>query len=93
MAKKLPQFKSEDEIRDFWASHDSTEYFEEMEELPGSITMTQPRRSITVRLEAETIERLKELAARQGITYQTLVQVWVMDRLQREEERQIAATY
>ncbi len=92
MTKKLPQFKNEDEIREFWGSHDSTEYFEEMEELSEPIIMTQPRQSVTVRLEMEAIERLKELAARQGITYQTLIQMWVMDRLQ-EEERQITATY
>ena len=92
MTRKLPQFESEDEIREFWASHDSTEYFEEMEELSEPITMTQPRQSITVQLEAEAIERLKELAARQGITYQTLIQAWVMDRLQEEERQTMAAS-
>ena len=92
MAKKLPQFKSKDEIREFWASHDSTEYFNEMEELPEPIMMTQPRQSVTVRLEMEAIECLKELAACQGITYQALIRVWVMDRLQ-EEERQTTAAY
>lgn len=26
MKKKLPKFKNEDEEREFWATHDSTEY-------------------------------------------------------------------
>ncbi|MBX7044595.1 MAG: BrnA antitoxin family protein [Ignavibacteria bacterium] len=26
--KQLPKFKSEDEVREFWDTHDSTEYFD-----------------------------------------------------------------
>ncbi len=28
MKKKLPKFKKEDEEREFWATHDSTDYFD-----------------------------------------------------------------
>ncbi|HID88019.1 MAG TPA: hypothetical protein EYP55_11710 [Anaerolineae bacterium] len=84
MTKKLPQFKSEEEIREFWASHDSTEYFDELEELSEPIIMTQPRQPITVRLDTRAVERLQELAAKQGIGYQTLIQRWVMNRLEEE---------
>ena len=28
MNKKIPKFKTEDEEREFWATHDSTDYFD-----------------------------------------------------------------
>ena len=28
MPKQIPEFKSEDEEREFWATHDSTEYMD-----------------------------------------------------------------
>jgi len=43
MSTKLPRFETEEQVREFWASHDSTEYFDELEELPEGVTMLLPR--------------------------------------------------
>ena len=32
MMKKIPQFKTEPEMRDFWDTHDSADYFEDMDD-------------------------------------------------------------
>lgn len=29
---KIPRFRTEEEIREFWDTHDSAEYFEDMED-------------------------------------------------------------
>jgi len=43
MSTKLPRFETEEQVREFWASHDSTEYFDELEELPEGVTVLLPR--------------------------------------------------
>jgi predicted DNA binding CopG/RHH family protein len=39
-----------------------------------------------LRLEPEVIERLKIVANRKGISYQTLIRMWVMERLAQMSE-------
>ncbi len=43
---------------------------------------------ISLRLEAETVRRLKALAARKGTKYQTLLKAFVQERLYEEEKRE-----
>ncbi len=80
---KLPEFKSEEEEAEFWDTHDSTEYFEDMPEVDIRFVFTQPR-AVPVRLEGEPWIRLQTLAATQGITPQSLLQQWVLERLATE---------
>ena len=63
MSTKLPRFETEEQVREFWAGHDSTEYFDELEELPEGVTMLLPRHTITLRLDEAVLERLRRLAA------------------------------
>jgi hypothetical protein len=86
MSTKLPHFETEEQIREFWADHDSTEYFDELEELPEGVTMLSPRTTIVLRLDKATIERLEKLAAIRNTEYHALLQTWLMERLQKEEK-------
>jgi len=86
MSTKLPRFETEERIRDFWASHDSTEYFDELEELPEGVTMLLPRPTITLRLDEALLERLRRLAAAKNVDYHALTQTWLVERLQEEEK-------
>jgi predicted DNA binding CopG/RHH family protein len=82
---KLPEFTSEQEEATFWDTHDSTKFLEETE--PVDITFIDARPSkkqISLRLEQATIEQLKTVAKSKGIGYQTLVRMWVIERLQAE---------
>ena len=44
----------------------------------------RPKTLISLRLQSDTINQLKALAARRGIGYQTLIRIWVMERLEDE---------
>jgi predicted DNA binding CopG/RHH family protein len=82
---KLPRFVSEQEEAEFWASHDSTEYLNDTE--PVSVTFVDarpPKKQISLRLDTDAIEELKAVAQRKGIGYQTLIRIWVMERLAQE---------
>ena len=83
--KTIPTFKSEQEEAEFWATHDSTEHLDDTE--PAALTFVDARpqkRSISLRIDGETIDTLKDIAGRKGIGYQTLIRIWVMERLERE---------
>ena len=82
---KLPRFVSEQEEAEFWASHDSTEHLDDTE--PVDVTFVDarpPKKQISLRLDTDAIEELKAVAQRKGIGYQTLIRIWVMERLAQE---------
>lgn len=84
---KIPVFKDEKEESDFWDTHEVTDYLDEL--IPVDITFVDARPNktpISLRLEPETITRLKEVAGRKGIGYQTLIRMWVMERLNSETQ-------
>jgi hypothetical protein len=47
-----------------------------------------PARPINLRLEADTVRRLRRLAERKGTKYQTLLKTFVQERLYEEEKRE-----
>lgn len=84
-ARKLPHFTDEREESEFWDSHDSTDYLDETEPVEAEFVDARPRkRQVCLRLDPDTIEALKAAAARKGLGYQTLVRVWLMERLEQE---------
>ncbi len=83
---KIPKFSTEQEESDFWDTHDSTDYLEDSEEVDIKFVDARPRKAlISLRLEREAINRLKVVAERKGIRYQTLIRMWVMERLNNEQ--------
>lgn len=83
--KKIPSFKSEDEERDFWATHDSTDYIDwskaEQVVFPNLKRSTQ---SISLRLPQSWIYDVKVLANKKDLHYQSLLKLYIDRGLQRE---------
>ena len=83
--QRLPKFESEGQERNFWASHDSTDYIDWGEgkrlELPNLRPTT---RTISIRLPEAMIERLKMLANRRDVPYQSLLKMFVADKIEEE---------
>jgi len=83
---KIPKFADDQEEARFWESHDSTEYLEETEPVDVQfVDARPPKTQISLRIDAETVQRLKIVAKEKGVGYQTLMRMWVMERLQTEE--------
>jgi len=85
---KVPRFSNEREESEFWDSHDTTEYLDDT--VPAEIEFADVRPTktqISLRIDAETVNRVKVVARRKGIGYQTLIRVWVMERLEVETPR------
>jgi len=80
--KKIPKFRSEKEEREFWQTHDSTEYVDyktfKNVQFPNLKLTTKP---ITLRLPAGMIDRLKIEAHKMDIPYQALIKKFIFDGL------------
>ena len=81
---RIPKFHSEQEESDFWDTHDSAEYFNDLPEVEAHFVDARPKTMISLRLQPELIEQMKVLAEQKGIGYQTLIRIWLMERLKDE---------
>ena len=85
MIDKIPQFKTEQEEADFWDSHDSTDFLDETKAINVTFVDARPSmKQISLRLDPSIIDKLKSLAVGKGIGYQTMIRMWVMERLGQE---------
>jgi predicted DNA binding CopG/RHH family protein len=85
MKKKIPKFKSEAEERDFWQSHDSTEYVDWKKAERLTLANLKPSvKTISLRLPESMLEALKLLANKRDVPYQSLVKVFLSDRIEQE---------
>jgi predicted DNA binding CopG/RHH family protein len=82
---KVPHFNIGQEEADFWDTHSVTDYLEEL--TPADVTFVddRPRKTmISLRLDPSAIAQLKIIARQKGVGYQTLMRMWVMERLEHE---------
>lgn len=83
--KKIPKFKSEKEERAFWAMHDSTEYFDWASAKKAVFPNLKPStKAISIRLPESLIERLKILANKRDIPYQSLLKIFLSKKVEKE---------
>lgn len=84
---RIPKFANEDEEREFWATHDATDYFDETDEITEPLVGPRRKKLINFRIEDDAIERLKKLADRKGMGWQTLMRALIYEGLEEEEKR------
>jgi len=71
---KLPNFKNEDEERDFWAKINLADYFEPSDAKRISFPNLKPTtKPISIRLPEYLINRIKEEANKIDVPYQSLI--------------------
>jgi predicted DNA binding CopG/RHH family protein len=85
MKKKIPKFESEDQERDFWSKQDSSEYVDWGMAKRFSFPNLKPStRTISVRLPESMLDDLKMLANKKDIPYQSLLKVFLAERIKEE---------
>src|SRR5262245_49367814 len=92
---EVPHFASEKEEQAFWDTHTLGEsLLEQMErggpdDLPTRDTREPTRsRTIAVRFEEDVLKRMRAVAAKKRVGYQTLLKEFVLERLYEEEKRE-----
>jgi hypothetical protein len=87
--KEMPSGLSDEEQLAYWETHGLTEeYLQKTEEVPKEERPRARTSPISVRFDAHTLNRLKNLAERRGVGYQTLLKEFVTERLYEEEKRE-----
>ena len=85
MIKPIPTFASEDEERDFWANHDSTEFVDWSNARRLTLRNLKPStKTISIRLPESLLDELKLLANRRDVPYQSLLKVFLAERVDKE---------
>ncbi len=88
--KPIPQFSSEDEEQEFWATHDSSEYLDwnNAERNPTFSRLKPSTRTISIRLPESLIAALKTLANKRDVPYQSLVKIFLAEKIREETSAQ-----
>ena len=87
MKKALPKFKSEDSEREFWAQHDSADFIDWRKAKRVTLPNLRPSsQTISLRLPKPMLDRLKLLANKRDVPYQSLLKMFVAERLKAEFE-------
>ena len=75
---RIPEFKSEDEEREFWATHSPLDYFDSRSARTASFPDLKPSlKSISIRVPSDMLAELKTLANKKDVPYQSLAKVFL----------------
>jgi predicted DNA binding CopG/RHH family protein len=84
--KPIPSFRSEEEERAFWESHDTTDYVDWSQGRIVRLPNLRPSTTtISLRLPAPLLADLKALANKRDVPYQSLLKVFVAERVAEEQ--------
>jgi len=86
--KPIPEFASEAEEQAFWATADTTEYFDWSQARRVVFPKLRPTTTpISMRLPETLLTELKRLANEQDVPYQSLMKVYLAERVALERRR------
>jgi len=82
---RIPKFANDQEESEFWATHDATEFLDEIEPVDATFVDARPEPArISLPLDPEVIDNVKAIARDRGVDYKTLIGAWVKERLEKE---------
>lgn len=81
--KKIPNFKSEQEEREFWENHDSSEYVDLKKAERAILPNLKPStKTISLRLPEGLLDSIKVEANKRDMPYQSLIKAWLAKDVQ-----------
>ncbi len=90
MLKPIPKFQNEDEEREFWAQQDSTDYLDWEEAERVVFPKLKPAtKTISLRMSESMLNELKLLANKMDVPYQSLIKVYLRERIDRDLRKEI----
>ncbi len=83
--KKVPTYRNEDQERSFWAKADSADYVDWSNARPLVLPGLKPTlKTISIRLPEHMIAELKLLANKRDVPYQSLLKLFLAERIDKE---------
>jgi predicted DNA binding CopG/RHH family protein len=84
---KIPIFTSEKQTAKWFATHDTASHMDELDRVKEKIPVrrTRPKKeTVGLRLRSDQVAAIKQSAKRRRISYQTLIEKWVTEKLRQE---------
>jgi predicted DNA binding CopG/RHH family protein len=83
--KEIPDFKNEAEEREFWHTHDSTDYLDWDKAKVAIFPILKPTtRTISLRLSASMLDDIRLMANKRDVPYQSLIKMFLSERIDEE---------
>lgn len=80
--KAIPRFKNEAQERQFWESHDSSDYVDWSQAKRVTLPNLKPTtKTISLRLPQHLLDSIKVAANSRDVPYQSLIKVWLQEKL------------
>lgn len=76
----IPEFASREEEAEFWDTHSLADYWDQFRPVHVRFAKNLSE-GITVRLDPESLEKVRSLAQAKGIGPTTLIRMWVLEQL------------
>jgi len=81
---QIPRFRTEEEIREFWDTHDSAEYFEDMEDEEVQVTFTREKGVLVIPLGEDRLRSVREIALEEGVSSNLLLKNWIDEGIKKK---------
>ncbi|WP_038249007.1 BrnA antitoxin family protein [Ghiorsea bivora] len=80
--KTIPDFKNEQEEREFWETHDSTDYVDMSKTQLAVFPSLKPTtKAISLRLPEDLLAKIKVKANKMDVPYQSLIKTWLNEKV------------
>ncbi len=88
LKKKIPNFKNAATERAFWETHDSTDYLDWRQAKRRVVfpNLKPSTETISLRLSQSMLDEIKRLANQRDVPYQSLIKVFLSERLRAEAQ-------
>jgi len=82
--EKIQKFKTDEEAARFWESHRFQDYYKDSKET-GIKFVRRAKKTVAVRLDPDDIKSVERIAERKGLSYTSLLRMWIKEHLNKEQ--------
>jgi predicted DNA binding CopG/RHH family protein len=75
---KVPKYKNLKEEREFWDSHDSTDFLDDFTPANDVVFVRPKKEVISLRLEPKVLKKLREMADKEGLPPTTYARMLII---------------
>ena len=84
---KIPKFETDEEMAVWFDTHDTADLMDGLEETDEKFDVIRTSfvtRPVDMRLRSDYFEAIQAVAERKGVSYQMLIQRWLLEKLSQE---------
>jgi predicted DNA binding CopG/RHH family protein len=83
----IPEFTTDEELAEWVETHDLSDYMDDLEEATERFKVVRtyfPISNLDIRLPTPYARAIESYASRKGLSYQTLIRTWLLEKLHQE---------